>query len=312
MSGKKTGEIFDLESLKIALNYMPCGVSIIDKDLNVIAWNEEVLELQDYSRHLFENRNPTFEEVVRDICARGDYGEVDTEKKVAEMVALAKKFEPHHIIRERTDGTVLEIRGCPMPDGGFITTYTDITERYNQEKEIEKLVEQLKQAAHHDPLTGLANRVKLVETFDHETRRQERSGKDLSMVVLDLDHFKNINDTYGHVAGDKVLTRTAKILTEGIRKSDLPARLGGEEFAILLPETGRDGAEELAEKLRTNLETKGVPAPNTNTEIHFTGSFGTATMPAETPYTFVDFLNRADHGVYAAKSDGRNCVRTVI
>jgi len=312
MSGKKTGGIFDLESLKIALNYMPCGVSIIDKDLNVIAWNEEVLELQDYSRHLFENRNPTFEEVVRDICARGDYGEVDTEKKVAEMVALAQKFEPHHIIRERADGTVLEIRGCPMPDGGFITTYTDITERYNQEKEIEKLVEKLKEAAHHDPLTGLANRVKLVETFDNETKRQKRSGKDLSMVVLDLDHFKKVNDTYGHVAGDKVLTRTAEILNDGIRGTDLPARLGGEEFAILLPETSRKGAEELAEKLRNAIEERGVHAPDSNIEIHFTGSFGTATMTADAPFTFVDFLNRADQGVYAAKSDGRNRVRTVI
>lgn len=134
------------ETLKAAVNYLPCGVSVIDRDLRVIAWNEEVLRLQDYSRHLFKNRLPTFGEVVRDICERGDYGEVDTEAKVAEMEALAHKFEPHHIVRERSDGTVLDIRGAPIPGGGFVTTYTDVTEQHRQEMEIKRLVKELAQA----------------------------------------------------------------------------------------------------------------------------------------------------------------------
>ncbi len=312
MSGRSEKELKDLERLRRVLDYLPCGVSIVDKDLQVIAWNEEVLRLQDYSRHLFKDNLPSFADVVRDICERGDYGDVDTEKKVAEMVTLAKKFEPHQFVRERSDGTVLEIRGAPMPNGGFVTTYTDITEKFKQDQEIKRLVGELEQAALHDPLTGLGNRTKLIQSFEHEILRQRRSGKDLSMLVLDLDNFKNINDTYGHVVGDMVLTCTANILTGGIRATDLPARLGGEEFAVLLPETEQSGAEELAEKLRLNMQDTPVSLPEADNAIHFTGSFGTATMPAETPFTFVDFLNRADHGVYAAKSDGRNCVRTVI
>jgi len=312
MSDRSEKELKDFERLRRVLDFMPCGVSIIDKNLQVVAWNEEVLRLQDYSRHLFENNLPSFEDVVRDICERGDYGEVDVEEKVTEMVALASKFEPHRFIRERSDGTVLEICGAPMPNGGFVTTYTDITEKFRQDQENKRLLAELEQAALHDPLTGLGNRTKLIQGFDQEALRQRRSGKDLSMVVLDLDNFKKINDTFGHVAGDKVLTRTAEVLNAGIRGTDLPARLGGEEFAILLPETDRDGAEELAEKLRQDMENRVVRAPETNAEIHFTGSFGTATLPAKEPRSFVDFLNNADHGVYAAKSDGRNCVRTVI
>jgi len=149
-AGENLGIVFtdygERETLRAAVNYLPCGVSVIDKNLQVIAWNEEVLRLQDYSRYLFENRLPSYEEVVRDICERGDYGKIDTEKKVAEMVALAKQFQPHHVIRERSDGTVLENRGAPIPGGGFVTTYTDITEKHRQDQQIKQLVTELEQA----------------------------------------------------------------------------------------------------------------------------------------------------------------------
>jgi diguanylate cyclase (GGDEF)-like protein len=156
-----------------------------------------------------------------------------------------------------------------------------------------------------DSLTGLANRRTLDEELALEWRRAHRVGESLAFVLLDLDDFKSVNDSHGHQAGDAVLRAVGEILGNGVRQVDLAGRYGGEEFALILPETDLAGALKLSERLRVKLETTAVELPSAET-LHATASFGVAVKDElETPEQLVA---AADEALYAAKAAGKNCV----
>jgi diguanylate cyclase (GGDEF)-like protein len=154
-----------------------------------------------------------------------------------------------------------------------------------------------------DPLTGLANRRSLNDTIKRMLAQAARSEGSLSCIALDLDHFKRINDRHGHDRGDDVLAAAATALTSTLRVSDFVARSGGEEFVVLLPDTGLDGALVVAENLRSALQAMAVPG----VDAPVTGSFGVAVHPEDAP-TAEDLLRRADRALYLAKRNGRNRV----
>ena len=143
--------------------------------------------------------------------------------------------------------------------------------------------ERVSEQAVTDELTGLANNRSFRETLDREAARAERFGHDLSLVLLDLDDFKRVNDTHGHLEGDEVLRMVGKILQSEPRAIDEPARYGGEEFVVALPETGSEGAVELAERIRARLAAEVVAASDGREPIRVTASFGTATLPGARP-----------------------------
>lgn len=145
-----------------------------------------------------------------------------------------------------------------------------------------------------DPLTGLPNRRAFEMALGKEVARAERGGAPFSLILLDLDHFKRLNDTHGHTYGDEALKRVARFLVERVRAQDLVARWGGEEFAILLPATGLKEAFGVAERLRRGLEELGFPA-----------SFGVGVYGGEEPLAF---FQRVDAALYQAKGKGRNQV----
>jgi diguanylate cyclase (GGDEF)-like protein len=156
-----------------------------------------------------------------------------------------------------------------------------------------------------DSLTGLANRRTLDEELALEWRRAHRVGESLAFVLLDLDDFKSVNDSHGHQAGDAVLRAVGEILGNGVRQVDLAGRYGGEEFALILPETDLAGALKLSERLRVKLETTAVELPSGET-LHATASFGVAVKgELEAPDQLVA---AADEALYAAKAAGKNCV----
>ena len=158
-----------------------------------------------------------------------------------------------------------------------------------------------------DDLTGLANKRAFRDVANKEAARAERFGHALSLLMLDIDDFKQVNDTHGHLQGDEVLRRVGRILEEESRGIDEPARYGGEEFAIALPETNSQGAAEVAERVRERIETEDVPFVEREGRMQVTASIGVATMP-EAARDVRTLIAAADAALYAAKRGGKNRV----
>ncbi len=158
-----------------------------------------------------------------------------------------------------------------------------------------------------DALTGLSNNRAFREAAEREASRAARFGHPLSLLMLDVDNFKRVNDAHGHVQGDEVLRRIGRILAEVSREIDEPARYGGEEFAVALPETDPEGAAELAERIRERIEAEPVPFPGRDEVLHVTASLGVATMPGSAT-DVASLIAAADAALYAAKRRGKNRV----
>jgi diguanylate cyclase (GGDEF)-like protein len=169
------------------------------------------------------------------------------------------------------------------------------------------LHEMVSQQAVTDELTGLANNRGLRDWLDREGARAGRFRHDLSLLMLDIDDFKRVNDTHGHLQGDAVLRRVGRILTLEARAVDQAARYGGEEFVVALPETDTQGAEELAERIRARIEATSIPLVEGNGEITVTASVGVASIPA-TASDAHDLIAAADAALYEAKRAGKNRV----
>jgi diguanylate cyclase (GGDEF)-like protein len=197
------------------------------------------------------------------------------------------------------------------PESGF-TTETQRTAEWLAAQaaialENAKLHHLVQRQATTDDLTGLVNRRRFIEALESEIVRAQTFKSPLSVVLGDLDHFKRVNDRYGHHVGDEVLRRFSDLVREHLRDVDVPGRLGGEEFAILLPETAAPGAVAVADRVRRSL---GELRPTPDREDEVTASFGVAQLlPGETGD---ELLRRADVALYRAKSQGRNTVAVEV
>jgi diguanylate cyclase (GGDEF)-like protein/PAS domain S-box-containing protein len=189
-------------------------------------------------------------------------------------------------VKEAT-GTYIGLRGSNI----------DITDR----KEIEVA---LARAAQHDPLTGILNRRAIYDRLQEEHIRYQRSGREFSVIMADLDHFKAVNDTYGHKVGDAVLCHVVNQMTATVRGLDAVSRWGGEEFLILLPETGHRGGMHVAEKIRQRLIANPYQGPAGN--LPLTISLGVCTIGGD--MSLDSCLKTADDRLYEAKRQGRNRV----
>jgi len=167
----------------------------------------------------------------------------------------------------------------------------------------------LAELATTDPLTRLLNRRALVERLSREVDRAKRYESQLSLLLLDVDHFKSINDSCGHLVGDGVLRQIGSLIEASVRTVDIAARYGGEEFVILLPETSQEGGVIFAERLRESVEHYPFDAAG-DEPLHLTASIGVATFPSPRVDSTEDLFARADEALYRAKSSGRNQVRT--
>lgn len=166
----------------------------------------------------------------------------------------------------------------------------------------------LEMLAQTDPLTRTLNRRALSERLGAEMERVRRYNTTMSLLLIDLDHFKQINDTHGHLAGDDVLTEVAALLQRVVRAVDVVARYGGEEFVVMLPETGAPGAEAFAERLRELFESHPFAASR-GQPIRLTTSIGVSSFPGFGVESVEDLLANADQALYRAKTEGRNRVR---
>jgi diguanylate cyclase (GGDEF)-like protein len=167
--------------------------------------------------------------------------------------------------------------------------------------------QRLLELVNQDSLTGLLNHRTVMETMQRAFSAATRYGQAMGVIMIDLDHFKRVNDQYGHLAGDQVLTGVARVLKSGVRASDLCGRFGGEEFLLVLPQASEQAAHELAERLREAIARLEIPALKGE---RVTASFGVAIYPGRGDDSPLDMVRRADGALYRAKQGGRN--RTVL
>lgn len=192
---------------------------------------------------------------------------------------------------------------------GSVGSLRDISDRIEAEN---KVKEELKRIANTDPLTGIANRRVFFEKMEEEIKRIKRGRGEFSMLLLDIDHFKKVNDTYGHDVGDYILIEVTKVIAEALREVDIPARLGGEEFGIFLPETGTQGALHVAERVRSAIAKHTFMADaKQNRPIGCTVSIGISTVRFDDETDATKIYKAADTRLYIAKNSGRNQVCAV-
>ena len=205
----------------------------------------------------------------------------------------------------RRDGSVfpleVSLSRSEGPDGPLFTAMIrDITDRKRTEAELRLM-------ATTDPLTGLANRRHLLERAERELVRLQRFGNPFTLMTLDVDHFKRINDTYGHACGDRALCALAATCVGLLREIDMVGRMGGEEFTIILPETVGDEAMLVADRIRRGIAELRFDSDTPGLEFGFTVSIGVAECHGEDA-RIEQPLARADHALYEAKAAGRNRV----
>ena len=172
-------------------------------------------------------------------------------------------------------------------------------------KEIEMMREEAWRLSYTDDLTGIYNHRFFIQQLTLEVERQKRYSAPLSLLMIDIDYFKNYNDTNGHLAGDQVLRAIAILIQRGVRQSDIVARYGGEEFSAILINAGREEASEIAERVRRNVVDTCFPNENAQPNRDLTVSIGVAIFSPPIS-TLTDLIREADHALYRAKEGGRN------
>ncbi|GAB4395074.1 MAG: hypothetical protein Tsb0032_26100 [Kiloniellaceae bacterium] len=281
-----------------AIEAAPDGFVYFDREDRLALCNQRYREFYPESADLLVPGAP-FEEIIREGVARGQYPEAEGR----ESEWIGKRLETHRIPgaaveQHLADGRWIRVEERRTRDGGTVGFRTDITELKQREFELEKL-------ATTDSLTGALNRRSFLDASERELRRARRYDAPLSILLVDMDHFKRINDLHGHAAGDEVLRRLVKVMEQTLREHDLICRYGGEEFAILLPQTDNAAAEIAAERLCAGVEAMFVKAENGT--IRPTVSIGGTQMEVHAD-SLESALSRADVGLYEAKAGGRNRV----
>lgn len=281
------------------LDESPDGILVVDAQNRIKTWNTRFLEIWRIPATIMEGRDgDSALAAVREQLEDAD----SFVQRVNELYSSLEE-EEHGTRIPMKDGRILErySRGLHGPEKAYwgrIWFYRDVTER-------EQMTEKLIRASRTDPLTGAANRRAFMDALDDGCNRARRYGHSLSVLMMDMDHFKKINDRYGHAAGDAVLRQFVEVVSPELRASDCFARIGGEEFAVLLPESGLDAARGLAERLRRNVA--NLRFDGRDGDYGVTVSIGVAELN-ESDRTVDHLLTRADRCLYTAKHAGRNRV----
>ena len=272
---------------------------MVDAKGHMVHCNERARELLDIPLALIEGK-PLFTDILSYQWETNLSGR--EEESFEEFVRKRTVDDVPHIQEiKRPDGRVLEVRSVPMLAGGFVRTYTDISVRKADEDRIRYL-------AHHDDLTRLTNRTAFRERLTEAFAMSRSSGRGAALLYLDLDHFKEVNDRFGHEAGDAVLAECAQRMRSSVRMVDTVARLGGDEFAIILPFLDDpETAEALAQRLITEI---GKPYTFGKESCLIGVSVGIAIYP-QNGQAVEDLVSSADGALYAAKRAGRNTYRFV-
>lgn len=297
--------------LKHVVDQAPVGLVVLNRDYEVTFWNGFMA---------LHSGRPTEEVVGCNLFdCFPDLPRAFLEKKIASVFLLQHQsftsWEqrpylfpfPHN--RPITGGLDYMRQSCtfiPVPDENGEVTHValmvfDMTDASLYQEQLTEAKAQVEELSTRDALTGAYNRGFMDQSLEGEINRIERHGGALTTIMLDVDYFKPVNDRYGHKVGDQVLQGLTRLIQDELRTSDYLGRFGGEEFLLVLPETGMAGAQQLAERIRQRAAAESFPKVGT-----VTLSLGVAELQAgEDPD---DLLRRADQALYTAKETGRNRV----
>ncbi|RJP33650.1 MAG: diguanylate cyclase [Candidatus Omnitrophota bacterium] len=295
------------------INRINVGIFVIDEKLDIVVWNKFMetnsgkSTAEVYGKNIFE----CFPELPR----------MWFERKV-KSVFLLKNFAftswrqrpylfrfPHHrpvtggVDSMRQDCTFLPVLNDRGEVKFICITLIDVTETSIYQTMLNETMLGLEKLSQKDALTGLLNRREFTRQLDREFKRALRYGKELSFALIDLDHFKKVNDTYGHLAGDEILRQVSRLCVNSMRDTDIVARFGGEEFAVLFPEQGEKGAMEAIERFRKQIEKEAMIFETQS--ISVTISAGVSALNRNTKDAN-DLIRKADAALYESKKNGRN------
>lgn len=291
------------------------GVVVLDRDYRVQVWNT-----------FMENRSGVQPKDAHNQCFFGLFPEVNREwftRKVESVATLGtpaftiweqrpylvrfKNYQPitgqEEFMYQNT--TLLPLRSTDSHINHICLVIYDVTDVATNRHQLQAVNAQLQQLSSTDRLTGLYNRGHWEESLKVAFARHQRYGNATSLVMFDIDHFKRVNDTYGHPAGDQVIEQVARLVREHVRDSDVAGRYGGEEFAVMLSDTDKVGAHFFAERLRQAVE--ALEVLHDGHRIRFTISLGVADLSSSST-SHADLIARADQALYVSKSAGRNRV----
>ena len=283
---------------ELVRNISAFGVYMIDLEGRILSWNQGARLITGYTEGEVLGRPFTL--LFGDAGLRDDIPgkslNFARESGHSREIQKRRKRNGDEIIAEVTMDALRAENG---EISGFVEVCHDITEQKQRE-------DWLYQRATRDALTGVFNRGHFAESAAQEIDRARRFAEPLSLVMMDIDHFKKVNDTYGHEAGDKAIICLAAVTSANIRKIDFVGRIGGEEFALLLPRANKEPALDTAQRLRIQLMEQRIDVGN-GKEISFTVSMGVASL-RPTTRDLHELMRNADAALYKAKREGRNRV----
>jgi diguanylate cyclase (GGDEF)-like protein len=306
-------DIHDLHWLMDMLQSIDVGLVVLDQTYNVQVWNNfmenhsGLSSAQSLGKNLFELfpdiSKEWFERKVRSVFMLKSQSFSNWEQR-----PYLFRFKNYRPITGSTEHMYQDVTFIPLVStAGEVTQIGlmiyDVTNTAINKRELEKANKELERLSRTDGLTKLNNRAYWEDCLKNEFSRCKRTGRDTSVIMFDIDHFKKVNDTYGHQAGDEVIRVVAKMLMDTIRTTDIAGRYGGEEFGLLLIETNSKNSMIVAERLREKIEQTTVI--HEGVEIKFTISLGISEFDPEQD-NHGQWLERADKALYVSKESGRN------
>lgn len=280
-----------------ALDNMSQGLCMFDGNEELVVCNDLYMQMYDLEPELAKQGTP-FRKFIEHRIQSGVYAGNDPEEYIEERLEAVRERTPSTKLQSLTNGRVIAIGHRPTSDGGWVATHEDITE-------LQRIQAQIVHMAHHDALTDLANRVLLRERIE-EALPQARRGSGFAVLCLDLDRFKNVNDTFGHPVGDELLKAVSRRLLACVRETDTVARLGGDEFAIVqISDNQPQDATALADRISDVLK---EPFELNDRHMVVDSSIGIALAPGDGDDPD-QLLKNADMALYRAKGDGRGIFR---
>lgn len=306
----------DDENLRaFIVDHVDVGIFAVDPDMTILMWNR-FMEVHGrlsatavIGRNLFEVfpslPRKWLEKKIRSVFLLGNFAFSNWEQRPWLFDFPHDRYITGGVDRMRQNLSFMPVKA---PDGvtkQVVVTLFDATELSITRQRLAEAMERLESCAQHDGLTGLFNRRYLDGLLESEFSRFQRYGRPFCLLMIDLDHFKEVNDRLGHQAGDEVLRVVARRVCDGIRATDVAARYGGEELAVMLAETSLSDALPLAERLRAAIADRPIAVGSAPLEV--TASIGAADTNPQTQ-TLVQLVEAADAALYRAKRQGRNRV----